>query len=158
MKCRILEARKRAISAIINSSGGCRQAAELLQLGQKKFENHAYENASSRPLTDSQIHQLEKAAGTTYFPAYIAGIYGGLFVPLVSPEKLDNVELYTRSVNVAAKRGTVDQIIARSLADGSISSSEADQILTAHSGHIAARHEEVLSVIELHSTSASAQL
>ncbi|EPF66043.1 YmfL family putative regulatory protein [Pseudomonas syringae] len=158
MKCRILEARKGAISAIITSSGGCKQAAERLQLGQKKFENHAYENASSRPLTDSQIYQLERAAGTTHFPTYIAGIYGGLFVPLANPETLDNVELYTRSVNVAAKRGTVDQIIARSLADGLINSSEAEQILMAHAGHIAARHEEVLSVIELHSTSASAQL
>ncbi|GAB7531584.1 hypothetical protein PS3A_39980 [Pseudomonas sp. 3A(2025)] len=150
MKCSILKARKATIRAIIASSGGCQQAAARLELDRKKFENHAYENGNSRSLNDAQIHALEQAAGTTHFPAYIAGIYGGLFVPLADPETLDNVELYARSVRVAAKRGTVDQIIAQSLEDGSIDRREADQILNAHHSHMAARHEEVLAAISLY--------
>ncbi len=151
MKCKILAARKVAISAIINSTGGCKVAATRLQFTQKKFENHAYGNGSCRPLSDAEIHKLEQAAGTAHFPAYIARIYGGLFVPLADPGTLDNVELYARSVRVAAKRGTVDQIIAQSLEDGSINPDEAGQILTAHHSHMAARHEEVLAAITLYS-------
>lgn len=151
MKCRILAARKTAMSAVIASSGGIRVAATALQLSQKKFENHVYGNGSCRPLTDAQIFQLEQAAGTAHYPTYIAGIYGGLFVPVAQPETLDNVELFNRSVQVSAKRGKVDQIIAQSLDDGSISPDEVAQILTAHQAHMAARHESVLATISLYS-------
>ncbi|WP_442965441.1 YmfL family putative regulatory protein [Pseudomonas sp. StFLB209] len=138
------------MKAIIASSGGCKAAAAKLELNQKKFENHAYGNGSSRPLTDAQIYKLEQDAGTTHFPTYIAGIYGGLFVPLADPDTLDNIELFSRSVQVAAKRGTVDQIIAQSLDDGSISSDEVERILTAHHAHLAARHESILATISLY--------
>lgn len=151
MKCKVLAARKAAMSSIVASSGGCKVAAAQLGLNQKKFENHLYGNGNCRPLTDAQIHQLEEAAGTTHFPTYIAGIYGGLFVPLADPDTLDNVELFNRSVQVAAKRGTVDQIIAQALDDGSISPTEVDQILAAHQTHMAARHESVLATISLYS-------
>lgn len=151
MKCRILAARKVAMSSIIASSGGCKAAAARLEMNQKKFENHVYGNGNCRPLTDAQIHKLEQDAGTTHFPTYIAGIYGGLFVPLADPDTLDNVELFNRSVQVAAKRGTVDQIIAQALDDGSISAVEVDQILAAHHAHLAARHESVLATISLYS-------
>lgn len=153
MKCKVLLARKATISSIIASSGGCRQAAGVLAMNQKKFENHAYGGGSASPLNDAQILKLEQAAGTAHFPAYVAGIYGGLFVPLADPDTLDNVELFNRSVQVAAKRGTVDQIIAQALDDGSISPAEIDQILAAHHAHMAARHESVLATISLYSES-----
>lgn len=150
MNCRILGARKEAMSAIICSVGGGVNAAAHLDMPKKKFDNHAYQSAGCRPLTDAQIYQLEQVAGTTHYPSYIAGIYGGIFVPVAEPDSLDNVELYTRSVQTAAKRGTVDQIIAQSLEDGEINQTEADSILKADSLHIAARHSEVLAVIDLY--------
>lgn len=153
MKCKVLLARKATISAIIAGAGGCRSAAAVLGMGQKKFENHAYGGGSARPLSDAEILKLEQAAGTAHFPTYIAGVYGGLFVPLANPDTLDNVELFNRSVQVAAKRGTVDQIIAQALDDGSISPGEVDQILAAHQAHMAARHESVLATISLYSES-----
>ena len=116
----------------------------------KKFDNHIYENAGSRPLSDEQIHMLEQDAGTTHLPEYIAAMYGGMFVPLAKPETLDNVDLYSRSVNAAAKRGVVDQIIAKALDDGVIERDEAEAILSAHSHYQAARHSEVLATIMLH--------
>ena len=118
----------------------------------KKFDNHAYQSAGCRPLTDAQIYQLEQVAGTTHYPSYIAGIYGGMFVPIAEPDSLDNVEMYTRCVKTAAKRGTVDQIIAQALEDGVINQVEADAILKADSLHMAARHAEVLAVIQLHAS------
>lgn len=48
--------------------------------------------------------------------------------------------------------GTVDQIIAKALEDGSINQAEADAILTADNLHMAARHAEVLAVIQLHAS------
>ena len=151
MDCQILEARKEAMRAIIRSVGGRINAAAHLEMENvKKFDNHAYQSAGCRPLTDAQIYQLEQVAGTTHYPSYIAGIYGGIFVPVAEPDSLDNVELYTRCVQTAAKRGTVDQIIAQAIEDGVINEVEADAILKADSLHIAARHSEVLAVIDLY--------
>ncbi|WP_343077667.1 YmfL family putative regulatory protein [Pseudomonas sp.] len=153
MNCRILGARKEAMSAIICSVGGRENAAARLNMKTvKKFDNHAYQSAGCRPLTDAQIYQLEQVAGTTHYPSYIAGIYGGMFVPIAEPDSLDNVEMYTRCVKTAAKRGTVDQIIAQALEDGVINQVEADAILKADSLHMAARHAEVLAVIQLHAS------
>ena len=153
MNCRILGAHKEAMSAIICSAGGRENAAARLNMKTvKKFDNHAYQSAGCRPLTDAQIYQLEQVAGTTHYPSYIAGIYGGMFVPIAEPDSLDNVEMYTRCVKTAAKRGTVDQIIAQALEDGVINQVEADAILKADSLHMAARHAEVLAVIQLHAS------
>ncbi len=153
MSCRILDARKVAISAIVGSVGGRKNAtAHLGMKNEKKFDNHAYQNAGCSPLTDAQIYQLEQVAGTTHYPSYIAEIYGGMFVPVAEPDSLDNVEMYTRCVQTAAKRGMVDQIIAQAIEDGVINQVEADAILRADSLHIAARHSEVLAVIQLHSS------
>jgi hypothetical protein len=138
-------------SQINDYKGGRECAAARLGYELKKFDNHIYENAGSRPLTDEQIHCLEQDAGTTHLPEYIAALYGGMFVPLAKPEKLDNVDLYSRSVKAAAKRGVVDQIIAKALDDGVIEPDEAEAIIAAHNRYMSARHSEVLATIQLHS-------
>jgi hypothetical protein len=151
MKSSILDTRKEVMSEIIRSyTGGREAAAARLGLKLKKFDNHAYENAGSSPLSDAQIFMLEQDCGTHHFPNYVASMYGGLFVPVADPETLDNVELYARSVQVSAKRGCVDQAIAKALEDGSISDEEAELIMDAHNLHVAARHAEVLAAIALY--------
>lgn len=151
MKCLVLKTRRDVVSELIRSlPGGCKFASELLDMKQKKFENHAYENNKSSPLTAEQVYRLEQVTGTTHFPEYVAAMYGGMFVPVNEPEALDNVELYTMCVQTAAKRGTVDHIIAQALEDGVIDHAEADAILKAESLHMAARHAEVLAVLQLH--------
>jgi len=139
------------MSEIIRSyQGGREGAAARLGMKVKKFDNHAYENAGCSPLSDAQVYTLEQDCGTHHFPNYVAALYGGLFVPVADPETLDNVEMYTRSVQVAAKRGCVDQAIAKALEDGSINTEEAELILNAHNLHMAARHAEVLAAIDLY--------
>ncbi len=151
MKAIVLKTRRDVASALIRSlPGGCKFASDLLGMKQKKFENHAYENNKSSPLTAEQIFQLELVTGTSHYPEYVAAMYGGMFVPLTDPDALDNVELYTMCVDTAAKRGTVDQIIAQALEDGVIDQDEADAIQKAENLHMAARHAEVLAVIQLH--------
>ena len=151
MKRPVLTSKRQVMSAVINDYKGGREcAAARLGYELKKFDNHIYENAGSRPLSDEQIHRLEQDAGTTHLPEYIAAMYGGMFVPLVEPETLDNVELYSRSVKTAAKRGVVDQFIAKALEDDVIEQDEAQAILAAHSRYMAARHSEVLATIQLH--------
>ena len=108
MKRPVLATKRQVMSAVINDYEGGREcAAARLGYELKKFDNHIYENAGSRPLNDEQIHLLEQDMGTTYLPEYIAAMYGGMFVPLAKPETLDNVDLYNRSVRAAAKRGVV---------------------------------------------------
>jgi transcriptional regulator CtsR len=77
-------------------------------------------------------------------------MYGGMFVPVVHPENLDNVEMYARAMQTSAKQGTVDQIIAQALDDGVITESEAELILNAHILHMAARTAEVYAAIDLY--------
>ncbi|MFJ7315070.1 YmfL family putative regulatory protein [Pseudomonas sp. NPDC098747] len=151
MKRPVLASRKDVVSAVICAyPGGRLYAAANLGMPIKKFDNQAYENAGSRPLTDEHIHRLEQVAGTSFLPEYITALYGGMFVPLASPEALDNIELYIRSVKTAAKRGNVDQIIAKALDDGVIEAQEADQIITSVTHYLSARYEEVLATIQLH--------
>lgn len=152
MKRPVLTTKRQVMSAVICAYPGGREcAAARLGYELKKFDNHVYENAGSRPLNDEQIRLLEQDAGTTHLPEYIASMYGGMFVPLVEPETLDNVELYSRSVKTAAKRGAVDLFIAKALENGTIDRGEATTILAAHRCYMSARHAEVLATIQLHS-------
>lgn len=151
MKRPLLETRRQVMSAVVCAYPGGREcAAAMLGLPLKKLDNHVYESAGSRPLSDEQLRLLEQQSGTTYLPDYICGLYGGLFVPLADAERLDNVELYSMAMDTGAKRGAVDKVIANALADGQIDEAELAEIVAAHRQHIAARHAEVGAVITLH--------
>lgn len=158
MKRPVLETLRQVVSAVVCAFPGGREcAAARLGYELKRFDNHLYENAGSRPLTYDQIHLLECDAGTALLPEFIAHLYGGMYVPLADPETLDNVELYKRSVRTDAKRGVVDQMIAKALDDGRIEEGEAKEILQAHKRYLSARSAEVLATIQLHSTDRGAQ-
>ncbi|WP_275942201.1 MULTISPECIES: YmfL family putative regulatory protein [Pseudomonas] len=151
MKNQVLKTRREVVSAIICTLEGGREcAAARIGLPLKKFDNHAYENNNCRPLTDVQIFQLEQVTGTQHLPNYLAAMYGGMFVPVIHPESLDNVEMYTRAMQSSAKQGTVDQAIAQALEDGVITDAEAELIQNAHTLHIAARTAEVFAAIDLY--------
>lgn len=151
MKRPILDSRRKVLSAIISAYPGGREcAAARLGLELKKFDNHLYENAGHRPLSDEQVLQLEQDAGTSFLADYVCSLYQGVFVPMPSVGELDNVDLYARSLATEVKEGRVGQIIAKALADGRITRKEADQILAAHRDHLAALAEEVRAVIILH--------
>lgn len=105
--------------------------------------------------TLEHIFRLEQQAGTTFLPSYVATMYGGMFVPLAAPGTLDNIELFSRSVKAAAKRGCVDQIIAQALDDGVIEKHESEAIINALSLYMSARYAEVLATIQLYSAGAA---
>ena len=151
MKRPVLGTRKDVVSAVICSyPGGRAYAAANRGMNLKKLDNQAYENAGSRPLTDECIFKLEQHCGTTFLPSYVARMYGGMFVPVIQPENLDNVEMYARAVQTSAKQGTVDQVIAQAIEDGVITEDEAELILNAHVLHIAARTAEIHAAIDLY--------
>ncbi|OEC65161.1 hypothetical protein A7D21_33360 [Pseudomonas sp. AP19] len=147
----VLKTRREVVSAIICAYDGGRECAAVrIGLPLKKFDNHAYENNNCRPLTDSQIFQLEQVTGTKHLANYIAVLYGGMFVPVALPDNLDNVEMYARAIQSAAKQGSVDQAIAQALEDGVITDAEAELIKNAHNLHMAARTAEVYAAIDLY--------
>ncbi|MCQ4321475.1 YmfL family putative regulatory protein [Stutzerimonas stutzeri] len=151
MKREILDSRRQVMRAVVASYPGGREcAAARLGLPIKRFDNQLYETNGCQPLSDEQLHQLEQDAGTAHLPDYVTALYGGVFVPIANPDELDNIELYSRSLQATAKRGVVDQIIVNALQDGAIDEREVEAILAAHRKHIAARHEEVQAVILLH--------
>ncbi|MBA1289158.1 YmfL family putative regulatory protein [Pseudomonas japonica] len=151
MKRTPLETRRQAVSAVICAYPGGRDcAASRLGMTVKKFDNHAYECAGHRPLTDEHLHLLEQETGTRFLPDYLCALYGGVFVKVDNPTDLDNLDLYQRSLQTSLQRQRVDQLIAEALKDGEIDEREVKQILAAHRAHLAARTEEVGAVVTLH--------
>jgi len=147
----ILDSRRKVVTAIVHAFPGGRDcAAAHLGLELKKFDNHYYENAGTRPLADEQLNALEQVAGTTLLVDYLCSMYGGVFVAMPDSAELDNLDLYIRSLQTDVKKGAVDQIIATALADEQITPIELANILEAHRQHIAARHAEVQAVVVLH--------
>lgn len=147
----ILETRRQVVLEVINAYPGGREcAAARLGYPLKKFDNHAYENAGHRPLTDEQLHMLEHDAGTTFLPDFVCSLYGGVFVLMPGQAELDNVELYRMALDADLKEGRVAQVIAKALANGNIDEGELAEIVAAHRAHIAALHAEVGAVITLH--------
>ncbi|MBT1266399.1 hypothetical protein HX819_28180 [Pseudomonas sp. D6002] len=152
MKSQVLETRRAAVIAAANAvSGGLPCAAAFLgEEDFKRFKNRIYESAGVKKLSDDEVCVLETQAKTTFLPDYICAMYGGIFVRLPDSESLDNVDMHHRSLRTAVRRGRVDQLIALALEDGEIDAAEAKDILALHAKHLAARHEEVNAVIELH--------
>lgn len=151
MKRPILDSRRQAVMAAVAAFPGGREcAAAHLGLDLKQFDNKLYENTGHRPLTDEQVRQLERVAGTTYLPDYLCSLYGGVYVVMPEVGELDNVELYRMALDADVKEGRVDQVIAKALKSGDINEEELGQIIAAHRQHLAARHAEVNAVIALH--------
>lgn len=151
MKVSVLDTRRLVMVEVAkNFPGGQPCAAARLAIDTKRLKNQIYESAGCRSLSDEQIQVLESEQGTTHLPDYICAMYGGVFVRLPESGELDNVDMHHRSLHTAVKRGRVDQLIALALEDGEISAVEASEILALHAKHLAARHEEVTALIELH--------
>ncbi|MFC2974825.1 YmfL family putative regulatory protein [Azotobacter bryophylli] len=152
MSKQLLETRRDVMKAVTRGfPGGQEAAAAHLGIRPKRLGNQVYETAGCSPLSDAQIHALESVNGTRFLPDYVCALYGGVFVKVPEVGELDNVDLYSRVVRAAAKRGIVDQIIAAALEDGVIEACEAEAIREAHYAYLAARHEEVQATIDLHS-------
>lgn len=151
MKVPVLETRRSVMVEAANGfPGGQPCAAARLAIDPKRLKNQIYESAGCRSLSDEQIQVLESEQGTTYLPDYICAMYGGVFVRLPEAGELDNVDMHHRSLRTAVKRGRVDQYLALALEDGEITAEEAADIIVLHAKHLAARHEEVTALIELH--------
>ncbi|ERH50394.1 hypothetical protein O203_10325 [Ectopseudomonas chengduensis] len=150
MKRPILDSRRRAVLAVVAAFPGGRECAACLGLDLKQFDNKLYENPGHRPLTDEQVRQLEKVAGTTYLPDYLTDLYNGVYVAMPELTDTDNIDLLARAMGTAVKRGKVDAMILRALEDGQIDEAELASIITAHRQHIAARHAEVGAILALH--------
>jgi len=151
MKRPILDSRRRAVLAVVAAFPGGREcAATCLGLDLKQFDNKLYENPGHRPLTDEQVRQLEKVAGTSYLPDYLTGLYNGVYVAMPELVDTDNIDLLARAMGTTVKRGKVDAMILKALEDGQIDEAELASIITAHRQHIAARHAEVGAILALH--------
>lgn len=158
MTRQILDSRRRAVLAVVAAFPGGREcAATCLGLELKQFDNKLYENPGHRPLTDEQVLQLEKVAGTTYLPDYLTGLYNGVFVAMPELGELENLDLLARAMTTTVKRGKVDAMILKALDDGEIDEAELAEIITAHRRHIAARHTEVSAILALHSRQGKAK-
>lgn len=154
MKITVLATRREVMKVVTSEfPGGQACAAAHLGIKPKRLQNQIYETAGCTPLSDEEILALEAVTGTRHLAEYVCSLYDCVPVALPAVDQ-DNTDLYARSIATAAKRGTVDLMIAAAMADGEIDAKEAAEILAVHKKHIAARHEEVRAVIALHAARA----
>lgn len=151
MSRQVLETRREVMKEVTKQfPGGQDCAAAKLGIKPKRLENQVYETAGCTPLSDSELFALEQVTGTHHLPDYICRMYGGAFMPLPVADQIDSVELHSRSVDVAAKRGRVDVLIAESLADNKITASEAALLHAALASYQAAHASELFATISLY--------
>lgn len=128
-------------------SGGRSAMAGALGMTVTQFNNNLYEKNGCRFFEHHELEAMEDLSGTNLLAEYFAARRGAMLVEIPKFEDLDSVELFNKSVRTAAQRGHVDQIIEQAVEDGFIDEAEAAEIMMNHRRHIAARDEEVRSII-----------
>ncbi|AYH09395.1 hypothetical protein C5E24_06675 [Pectobacterium parmentieri] len=141
---------KETIKAMCKAYPGGRSAmAGALGMKLEQFNNNLYEKNGCRFFEIHELEAMEDISGTSLLAEYFAQRRGALLVDVPRFEDLDHVELYSRSVRTAAKRGQVDQMIQKAIEDGVIDDDEAKEIMKLHNKHIAAREAEIRSILAL---------
>ena len=139
---------KETVKAMCKAYAGGRSAmAGALGMSLTQFNNNLYEKNGCRFFEHHELEAMEDLSGTNYLADYYARRRGAMLVDIPKFEDLDTVELFNKSVRTAAQRGHVDQIIDQAVADGVIDEEEAQEIMIHHRKHLAARDEEVRSII-----------
>jgi len=143
---------KETVKAMCKAFAGGRAAmAGALGMTLPHFNNNLYEKNGCRFFEHHELEAMEDLSGTNLLAEYFASRRGALLVEIPTFEELDQVDLFERGIRSAANRGHVDQVIGKSLEDGHITKEEADEIMTYHRRHLAAREEEVRAIITLYS-------
>ncbi|KGA40747.1 YmfL family putative regulatory protein [Pectobacterium odoriferum] len=143
---------KETIKAMCKAYPGGRSAmAGALGMSTEAFNNNLYEKNGCRFFELHELEAMEDISGTSLLAEYFAKRRGALLVDVPTFEDLDHVELYSRSVRTAAKRGQVDQMIQKAIEDGVIDDDESKEIMSLHNKHLAAREAEIRSILALFS-------
>ncbi|MCU1787731.1 hypothetical protein CUU54_02520 [Pectobacterium polaris] len=143
---------KETIKAMCKAYPGGRSAmAGALGMTLVQFNNNLYEKNGCRFFEIHELEAIEDISGTSLLAEYFAQRRGALLVDVPTFEDLDHVELYSRSVRTAAKRGKVDQMIQKAIEDGVIDEDESREIMILHNKHLAAREAEIRSILSLFS-------
>ncbi|MCC3720554.1 hypothetical protein LLP99_18940 [Rouxiella badensis] len=148
---------KDTVKAMCKAFAGGRAAmAGALGMTLTHFNNSLYEKNGCRFFEHHELEAMEDLSGTNLLAEYFARRRGALLVEIPTFEELDQVCLFEKAVRTAANRGHVDQMIGESLEDGVITAEEAEEIMTYHHRHLAAREDEVRSIVRLYSKSGKA--
>lgn len=129
--------------------GGREAMAGALGMNITTFNNNLYEKNGCRFFEIHELEAMEDLSGTSLLADYFATRRGALLVDIPKFDDLDQVELFTKSVQTAAMRGHVDQMIQQALEDGVIDEKEAEEINHFHRRHLAARDEEVRAIVSV---------
>ncbi|MDY4323144.1 YmfL family putative regulatory protein [Pectobacterium brasiliense] len=141
---------KETIKAMCKAYPGGRSAmAGALGMKLEQFNNNLYEKNGCRFFEIHELEAMEDISGTSLLAEYFAKRRGALLVDVPTFEDLDHVELYSRSVRTAAKRGQGDQMIQKAIEDGVIDDDESKEIMSLHNKHLAAREVEIRSILAL---------
>ncbi|EMN0828307.1 hypothetical protein R8H71_001066 [Providencia rettgeri] len=130
--------------------GGRSSMAAALGISETTFNNKLYEKNGCRFFENDELEAMEDLSGTRKLVEYHAARHGLLLREPVKAGDLSHIDLFEKKLSTDVRRGKVDQIIKQALEDGEITQDEANDIRKAHRKHMAARDEEVESIIILH--------
>ena len=140
--------KKVIIEMIENIPGGKSAVAGFLGFSEAELNNRLYQTKGQR-FKNEELIALQLEYGCTDFIEELCRCAGGHFVPAPVASELDSVEISTLQLHEQSARGLLFEVLETALADGEITSHEADKIRRALGKHLAATQHTIECVISL---------
>lgn len=136
------------IEMIERVPGGKSAVAGFLGFTESELNNRLYQTKGQR-FKNEELIAVQLEYGCTDFIDELCRNAGGRFVPDVTEDELDKVELANLQLHELSARGLLFAVLEKALEDGEITSKEEDKIRQALSKHLAATQHSIECVISL---------
>lgn len=141
--------KKTIIEMIKACQGGKSAVAGFLGLSEQAFDNRLYQTKGQR-FTDEELIAIEQEYGVSHWSDEINRRLGKVAVTVPSLDELDEVELSALQLRELAERGILFSRLNEFLADGVITSVEANILRKLVHRHQSATQKAVECTIALH--------
>lgn len=130
--------------------GGRSAMAGALGMTETTFNNNLYEKNGCRFFEREELEAMEDLSNTSFLAGYYANRRNLLLVEKISPEDLDEPELFKLQTRASTTRGELVVFIGKALEDGVVDRHEEKQILTMLDKAIASTRGAINALIKLH--------
>ncbi|MDI7242164.1 YmfL family putative regulatory protein [Providencia rettgeri] len=108
--------------------GGRSAMAGALGMTETTFNNNLYEKNGCRFFEREELEAMEDLSNTSFLAGYYANRRNLLLVEKISPEDLDEPELFRLHTQVSSKQGELAIFMEKSLEDGKVDSYEEKEL------------------------------
>lgn len=130
--------------------GGRSAMAGALGMTETTFNNNLYEKNGCRFFEREELEAMEDLSNTSFLAGYYANRRNLLLVEKISPEDLDEPELFRLHTQVSSKQGELAIFMEKSLEDGKVDSYEEKELHNLLDTLIAKGRTFINAFIKLH--------